>query len=46
MSQEGKKEKILGETRQDLCLWDSFLNGVMLKEEWRENFRMSCMSFF
>ena len=26
--------------------WDNFLNGVMLEEEWKENFRMSCVSFF
>ncbi len=27
-------------------LWDNFLNGVMLEEEWRENFRMSRVNFF
>ncbi len=26
--------------------WDNFLNGSMLEEEWRENFRMSRKSFF
>ena len=26
--------------------WDNFLNGSMLEEEWRENFRMSRVSFF
>ena len=26
--------------------WDNFLNGVMLEEEWKENFRMSRVSFF
>ena len=25
--------------------WDNFLNGVMLEEEWKENFRMSRVSF-
>ena len=26
--------------------WDSFLNGIMLEEKWRKNFRMSRMSLF
>ena len=26
--------------------WDNFMNGVMLEEEWKENFRMSKCSFF
>ena len=26
--------------------WDNFLNGVTLEEEWKENFRMSRVSFF
>ena len=26
--------------------WDNFLNGVTLREEWKENFRMSHESFY
>ena len=26
--------------------WDNFLNGIVLEEEWKENFRMSRVSFF
>ena len=26
--------------------WDNFLSGIMLEEEWKENFRMSRASFF
>ena len=26
--------------------WDNFVNGIMLEEEWKENFRMSRTSFF
>ena len=43
---ERKRRRFWVRPDRTSALWDIFLNGIVLDEEWRENFIMSHMSFF